>query len=56
MCLNESCPLKESCYRSTAIANEYRQSYCAFKHNDGKCDNFISNNKFEINEIDKGAK
>lgn len=27
MCRNEDCPIKESCYRYTATASEYRQSY-----------------------------
>lgn len=27
MCRGENCPLKETCYRFTAIANEFRQSY-----------------------------
>lgn len=27
MCTGDGCPLKESCYRFTSIASEYRQSY-----------------------------
>ena len=26
-CSDEECPMKETCYRYTAKANEYRQSY-----------------------------
>ncbi len=27
MCEGKDCPLKETCYRFTAIVNEFRQSY-----------------------------
>ena len=27
MCTGEDCPLKDTCYRHTAPASEYRQSY-----------------------------
>jgi hypothetical protein len=27
MCQGTDCPLKETCYRYTAIANEFRQTY-----------------------------
>jgi hypothetical protein len=27
MCEGTDCPLKETCYRYTAIANEFRQTY-----------------------------
>ena len=31
MCLNEDCPLKETCYRHEAIPSEYLQSYNTFE-------------------------
>ena len=31
MCNNEKCPLNKTCYRFTAIPNEYSQSYAEFK-------------------------
>ena len=49
-CTNESCPLKESCYRWTSNPTEHVQSYCEFYPNvigsDGiiesvECDNFL---------------
>ena len=30
MCSNKTCPLKETCYRSTAIPNPYGQTYASF--------------------------
>ena len=30
MCMNDECPLKDRCYRATAVASDY-QSYMAFK-------------------------
>lgn len=48
MCLNTSCPLKESCYRFTAKAND-RQSYSNFqyevKQGEVKCEFYSSNKK-----------
>lgn len=42
MCSDSECPSRESCYRFTAKANEYRQAYADFKHDaDGKCSFFI---------------
>ena len=39
MCLNITCPLKETCYRFKATPNEYKQSYAGFKpKEDGTCD------------------
>lgn len=40
MCLNEECPLKETCYRFTATPSEYWQSYMDFKYEDG-CKDYI---------------
>jgi hypothetical protein len=41
MCEGTNCPLKETCYRHTAIANEFRQSYffdVPFDEEKEKCD------------------
>jgi len=41
MCKGTNCPLKETCYRYTAIANEFRQSYffdVPFDEEKEKCD------------------
>lgn len=32
MCLNDDCPLKDKCYRHTAIPKEYWQSYANFEY------------------------
>lgn len=32
-CNSNTCPLRMACYRFTAPANEYRQSYADFKYN-----------------------
>ncbi len=40
-CLNESCPLKERCYRFKCAGSEY-QTYSDFQPNeDGSCDWFM---------------
>lgn len=45
MCGNKDCTLKETCYRFTAIANPYRQSYAGYQQGeDGKCDDYWDNN------------
>jgi len=43
MCIAQTCPSKDKCYRFRAIPNPYRQSYTLFKPDEGKmkCDNFI---------------
>jgi hypothetical protein len=41
MCEGTDCPLKETCYRYTAMANEFRQTYLfdiPFDKEKGKCD------------------
>ena len=41
MCANETCTLKESCWRFNAPVNEYRQSYGDFKQKeDLTCDHY----------------
>jgi len=35
MCRNETCPLKETCYRFNAIADDYWQTYSDFEYKDG---------------------
>ena len=45
MCKGTNCPLKETCYRHTAIANEFRQSYffdVPFDEEKEKCDYYWS--------------
>lgn len=42
MCANKECPLKDSCYRFTAIPNNYRQSYSWFPYVRDFCDKFIA--------------
>lgn len=54
LCTNETCPLKDNCYRYTAIPDEYRQSYCKFAPvinevlDEVECKHFIDNNKKEV--------
>ena len=48
MCQNKDCELSSQCYRFTAVASEYWQSYSDFKPELGDegavvCDNFIDN-------------
>lgn len=41
MCQGSGCPLKESCYRYTAIENKYRQSWFdPQRKEDGSCDHY----------------
>lgn len=40
LCLNKDCPIKEQCYRFTAIPSNYHQSYTLFEYDNG-CDNFL---------------
>jgi hypothetical protein len=41
LCLNETCEIKETCYRSKATPSEYMQTYANFKLNeDGICDHY----------------
>lgn len=40
MCMNETCPIKKSCYRYTATPSEHWQSYGSFVWKDGKCDHY----------------
>lgn len=47
MCSGEDCPFKETCYRYTAPANEYRQSYFTepplVKDEELSCDHYWEN-------------
>lgn len=46
MCKGNDCPLKESCYRYTAIADELAQSYFMnppYKEEENKCDHYWNN-------------
>lgn len=50
MCLNHTCSNRLKCYRYTAKANPYWQSYSDFRPNkEGVCEDF-TNNKGYINE------
>lgn len=42
MCMNEKCPIRDSCYRATAIP-EKLQSYANFEYKDNHCDYYINN-------------
>ena len=45
MCVGTDCPHKEGCYRFTAKANEYRQSYFTVPPiKDGKCEYYWGEN------------
>lgn len=43
MCLNESCPSRERCYRYMATPSEFMQAYAAFVFPPGStsCDDFL---------------
>lgn len=42
LCRNEFCPLRNNCYRATAVPSEYMQSYAVFElKEDGSCDYII---------------
>lgn len=34
MCRSNTCPIKDSCYRFTAVPSTFRQSYADFKYNE----------------------
>lgn len=41
MCVGTNCPYKETCYRFTAIPNEYRQAYfIETPIKDGECEHY----------------
>lgn len=45
MCDNEECPIKNKCYRYTAIPNDIQQSYTTFKPSNNRCAAYIKNKK-----------
>ena len=48
LCKNQHCPLRDKCYRATAIPSEYGQSYATFNLNaDGTCNWFWDNKEYE---------
>lgn len=55
-CKGDSCPVKEHCYRFTAQADEYMQSYFCSEpgkhHKDGKftCDSYWGDNADKIHD------
>jgi hypothetical protein len=49
MCKGTDCPLKQTCYRFTAINNEYRQSYFVEPPiKDNKCEMYWGGNSQQI--------
>jgi len=56
-CDNKTCPLKDTCYRFTAEANQFRQAYCNFSYDtiEGHttCDHFWDNEGYEKLKNDK---
>lgn len=53
-CENEECPLKEKCYRYTAIPSPDLQAYGWFKPDeDGKCNGFWDNKNYKNKEDEK---
>ena len=38
VCVNRTCPLKETCYRYNCPKNEYRQAYFEGKYKNGECE------------------
>ncbi len=50
-CDGTNCPIKENCYRFTAVANQYGQStFVETPFKDGKCDMYWGNNSKQIFE------
>lgn len=47
-CVNETCPMKDSCWRYIAPASEH-QSYAEFKWKDGKCEHYWKRENNELN-------
>lgn len=52
MCKNDKCPINQTCYRFTATASEFRQSYGDFKYqlnNEGKlpCEYYWNNSEYK---------
>jgi len=46
MCTGTFCPIKETCYRFTAVPSSYRQSYflhIPYDSKEKKCDHFVKN-------------
>ena len=51
MCYNDTCPLRETCYRFTAKPNPWRQTYADFtwsEDNEGKitCGDYWNNTEY----------
>lgn len=45
MCINNSCPIREKCFRFRAIPDKYNQSYSRFQYTNQKgkvfCDDYL---------------
>lgn len=49
MCTGENCPVKDKCYRFTAVKCEYMQAYFLNPPiKDGKCEHFYGENAENI--------
>ena len=49
LCSNETCPLRESCYRFTATPDKLWQSYSCFEpYGDGHCLMFIPADAYSV--------
>jgi len=55
MCKGENCPLAFNCYRHTAKANPYRQSYMSTPWDEEKkeCEYYLPNEKIKVKSNDK---
>ena len=56
MCKGEDCPLAFNCYRHTAKANPYAQSYFAeapWDEEKKECEYYLPNEKIQIKSDDK---
>lgn len=52
MCQTKDCPIKQSCYRFTAIPNREYQSYFTetpYDEDDERCDHYIKTENESIN-------
>jgi hypothetical protein len=63
-CKGDGCPIKEKCYRFTAIADEYQSYFGNPPIKDGKCDMYwearvhqqhIAGSNYKINKKDKNG-
>ena len=56
MCRGEGCPLKETCYRYTAVPDEYWQSYFVeVPVKDGECEYYWENSTSKKSKDETGS-